>query len=81
MTSLYIRNLPSSTTKEALALRCATFGTVLSVKLKHDERPGVSIGHAFVEMKTDAEARSAERGLNGTRFEGRLLSVNRATRS
>jgi hypothetical protein len=51
------------------------------VKLKRDEHSGLSVGRGFVEMRTTAEARSAERGLNATRFEGRLVSVNRATRS
>lgn len=81
MTSLFVSNLPSSTTEETLALRFAAFGTVLSVKLKRDERPGASVARGFVEMRTTAEARRAERGLNATRFEGRLLSVNRASRS
>jgi RNA recognition motif-containing protein len=81
VTSLYVTNLPLSTTEELLALHFAAFGTVLSVKLKRDEHSGLSVGRGFVEMRTTAEARSAERGLNATRFEGRLVSVNRATRS
>ena len=80
MTSLYVSNLPLSTTEKMLALRFAEFGTVLSVKLKRDKHNGASRGQGFVEMKTNAEALSAAQGLNATRFEGRLLSVSRAVR-
>ena len=79
--SLYVSNLPPSVTDEALAETFARFGTVLSVKLKRDVVDGRQCPHAFVEMKTTEEARSAAQALNGTRLEGRLVSVSRAARS
>jgi RNA recognition motif-containing protein len=79
--SLYVSNLPESATPETLTGTFAQFGTVLSVKLKRDPHTGRPYNHGFVEMKTPDEARSAVAGLNGTRFDGRLVSVSRAVRS
>ena len=80
-TSLFVRNLAAATTKEALAEKFGEFGTVLSVKLGRDRATGEARCDGFVEMKTAAEARLAEQSMNGTRLDGRLLSVNRAARS
>ena len=79
--SLYVSNLPSAATKEALTTAFAEFGTVLSVKLKRDPAGQLAHCYAFVEMNTTAEARAAASALNATRFDGRLVSVSRAARS
>jgi len=79
-TSLYVSNLPPSATEETLAQRFSEFGTVLSVKLKRDLQTGATRGQGFVEMKTREDAHNAVHGLNATRFDGRLVSVNRAAR-
>lgn len=78
--SLFVSNLPAAATEEMLAVRFREFGTVLSVKLKRDAHTGASRGIGFVEMKTAEEAHRAAHGANATRFEGRLISVNRAAR-
>ena len=80
-TSLYVSNLSSSTTEEMLAGTFEQFGTVLSVKLKRDPETGAMYRYGFIEMKTAAEAQKAAAGLNATRFDGRVVSVTRATRS
>jgi RNA recognition motif-containing protein len=80
-TSLYVSNLSSSTTEEMLADTFERFGTVLSVKLKRDPETGSMRRYGFIEMKTPAEAQKAADGLNATRFDGRVVSVTRATRS
>lgn len=80
-TSIYVGNLPPSTTEELLASKFGEFGTVLSVRLRRDRDTGQPRRDGFVEMKTSAEARSAVRALNATRLDGRLLLVNRAARS
>jgi RNA recognition motif-containing protein len=77
--SIYVSNLPLSAGKESLAGAFAPFGTVLSVKLKRDPTMDTRC-YGFVEMTTTEEARAAC-ALNGTWFEGRLLSVWRAARS
>jgi len=79
--SLYVSNLPPSTTEEVLAGAFGAFGTVLSVKLTRDAATGPKRCSGFVEMSTTAQARAAAWTLNATRFEGRLLSVWRAARS
>ena len=80
-TSIYVSNLASSTTKEALAAKFGEFGTVLSVKMGRHPETGEARPYGFVEMKTANEARFAASSLNGTRLDGRLLSVHRAARS
>lgn len=80
-TSIYVSNLATTTTKEALATKFGEFGTVLSVKMGRDPENGQPRCYGFVEMKTSDEARSAARALNATRLDGRMLSVNRAARS
>jgi RNA recognition motif-containing protein len=79
--SLYVSNLPSSATEEMLAETFARFGTVLSAKLKRDPVTRLVRCDGFIEMKTTAEARAAAAALNGTRLEGRVVSVSRAARS
>ena len=80
-TSIYVSNLAVATTEEMLASRFGEFGTVLCVKRAHDRETGQPRDHAFVEMKTSDEARSAAQSLNATRLDGRLVSVHRAARS
>lgn len=80
-TSIYVSNLASSTTKEALAATFSAFGTVLSVKMGRHPETGEARPYGFVEMKTSDEARLAASSLNATRLDGRLLSVHRAARS
>lgn len=80
-TSIYVSNLASATTEEALATKFSEFGTVLSVKLARDPNTGQARCYGFVEMRTSEEARLAARSMNATRLDGRLLSVNRAARS
>lgn len=77
-TTLYVSNLPFSTTEEALAGKFGNFGTVVSVKLDRDAEAGVRIRGAFVEMRTSADAQKAINGLNFADFGGRLMSVYRA---
>ena len=79
--SLYVSNLPATATAETLTGTFAQFGTVLSVQLKRDPDTGRPCNYGFIEMKTPDEARSAVAGLNATRFDGRLVSVTRASRS
>jgi RNA recognition motif-containing protein len=79
--SLYVSNLPSLATEEMLAETFSRFGTVVSVKLKHEQDGGLQRYSGFIEMKTTAEARIAASALNATRFDGRLVSVWRAARS
>jgi RNA recognition motif-containing protein len=75
---LYVGNLPYSATESALSDKCSAFGKVESAKLITDRDTGQSKGFGFVEMSTDAEARAAIDGLNGTDYDGRPMKVNEA---
>jgi RNA recognition motif-containing protein len=77
-TTLYVSNLPFSTTEEVLAGKFGTFGSVVSVKLDRVAGMGVRLRGAFVEMRTAADAQKAINGLNFANFDGRLMSVYRA---
>jgi len=76
---LYVGNLSFSVTEPTLQSTFAQHGTVESASLISDRNTGESKGFAFVEMRTDAEARAAIRELSGTDLEGRQIKVNVAT--
>ncbi len=75
--SIYVGNLPYSTTDAELEALFAQHGTVHSAKIISDRDTGRSRGFGFVEMD-DAEAQSAIEQLNGAMFQGRTLRVNEA---
>jgi RNA recognition motif-containing protein len=76
-TSIYVGNLPWSTTEEELSDMFASHGPVLSVKIITDRDTGRSRGFAFVEMEREF-AQKAISSLDGTPFGGRNLKVNEA---
>ena len=75
--SLYVGNLPFSTDDHSLKELFASFGSVLSARVKSDRDTGRSRGFGFVEMG-EPDARSAIASLNGASYEGRSLRVNEA---
>lgn len=75
--SIYIGNLPWSTTEEQLKQLFKEFGTVLSAKLIYDRETKKPKGFAFVEMD-DSEAVTAIEKLNASEYGGRTLKVNEA---
>ena len=75
---LYVGNLPYSVTEHTLQATFSQHGTVETVNLITDRDTGQSKGFGFVEMRTDAEARTAISELNGTELEGRAMKVNEA---
>jgi len=75
---LYVGNLPYSVTEEDLTEKFSQFGRVESTKLISDRDTGRSKGFGFVEMSTDAEAKAAIDGLDGTDYDGRPVKVNEA---
>jgi RNA recognition motif-containing protein len=74
--TLYVGNLPFSTTEEELREMFAAHGEVTSAKVITDRETGRSRGFAFVEMASGAE--EAMRALDGNQFGGRPLRVNEA---
>lgn len=75
---LYVGNLPYSATESSLREAFAASGTVDSVTLITDRDTGQSKGFGFVEMATDAEARTAIDTMNGANLDGRPLKVSEA---
>jgi cold-inducible RNA-binding protein len=75
---LYVGNLPYSATESALSDKFAEFGTVESTNLITDRDTGRSKGFGFVEMGTEAEAKTAISTLNGADWDGRPMNVNEA---
>ncbi|WP_297216559.1 RNA-binding protein [uncultured Desulfovibrio sp.] len=75
--SIYVGNLPWSSTEEQVRDLFAEYGNVLSVKLVNDRETGRARGFGFVEMD-DADAAAAIEALDNQNFGGRTLRVNEA---
>ncbi|MDU4961912.1 MAG: RNA-binding protein [Sporomusaceae bacterium] len=75
--TLYVGNLPWSTTDTLLTEAFREYGTVHSSRIITDKETGRSRGFGFVEVEdSDVEAMIA--GMNGKDFGGRQLVVNEA---
>ncbi len=77
MKSIYVGNLPFSSTEEDIRGLFEQYGAVHSVKLISDRETGRPRGFAFVEMD-DSSANNAISGLNGKDVGGRPLRINEA---
>ena len=76
---LYVGNLSYSTTEADLREAFTAIGhDVSEVKIILDRDSGRPRGFAFVEMATDAGARSAIETLNGKEVQGRAIAVSEA---
>ncbi len=75
---LYVGNLPDSATEQDLSDKFAACGTVESVKLITDHGTGRCRGFGFIEMASEAQAKTAIDRLNGSDYEGRPMKVNEA---
>lgn len=77
MIRLYVGNLPSSASEEAVRALFAEYGAVQTVSLVNDRQTGTPRGFGFVEMSS-GDAAKAMQGLNGKDFDGRPMKVNEA---
>ncbi|MGX2971322.1 RNA recognition motif domain-containing protein [Helicobacter sp. T3_23-1059] len=77
MKSIYVGNLPYSTTNEEMNALFSQYGKVHSVKLINDRESGRPKGFGFVEMD-DEQAQAAMSALDNTNFNGRTIRVNEA---
>lgn len=75
---LYVGNLSYTMTDEAVAELFADFGHVEEVQLITDRFSGESKGFGFVDMPNNSEADKAIKGLNSTKLNGRVITVNQA---
>jgi cold-inducible RNA-binding protein len=78
MKSLYVGNLPHSTTETELRILFETHGAVEKITLMTDRDTGRFRGFGFVEMIDASEADKAVTALNGTDLGGRTLTINEA---
>lgn len=75
--TLYVGNLPWSTSDVDLAELFRNYGTVLSSRIITDKETGRSRGFGFVEVE-DTNADTMIDAMNGKDFNGRQLVVNEA---
>lgn len=75
--TLYVGNLPWSTTDTTLADAFRTHGAVISSRIITDKETGRSRGFGFVEVE-DADADKMIELMNGTQVAGRQIVVNEA---
>lgn len=76
--NIYIGNLATATTEEALKTLFVEFGKVETVKLITDRFTGRPKGFGFIEMPDNSEADQAIKALNGKRIDGNNIKVNPA---
>jgi RNA recognition motif-containing protein len=75
--TLYVGNLPWSTTEDDLVQAFSQHAQVVSARIITDRETGRSRGFGFVEV-ADEDAEKAVEALNGTNLGGRDIIVNEA---
>ncbi|NLY37722.1 MAG: RNA-binding protein [Firmicutes bacterium] len=75
--TLYVGNIPWSTSESDLEQVFAQFGEVLECRIITERATGRSRGYGFVEVNDDDAAQIMEK-TNGLELEGRKLVVNEA---
>jgi RNA recognition motif-containing protein len=75
--TLYIGNLPWTTSEDDLSQMVAPYAKVLAVRIVKDKMTGRSRGFGFVEIE-DADLEKAIAALNGLKLKERDLVVNEA---
>lgn len=73
--NLFIGNLNPQTTEESLRTLFSEFGEIVSVKVPTDPETGAPRGFGFVEMADKFESFDAIDNIDGTYFEGQVITV------
>ncbi|GAB2300641.1 Polyadenylate-binding protein 7 [Dionaea muscipula] len=76
-TNLYMKNLDSDISEEALEEKFSRFGKIVSLAIAKDES-GASKGFAFVNFDNSDDARKAMEAMNGSQLGSKTLYVARA---
>lgn len=79
MSRLYIGGLSYRTENDGLRQGFSRFGNVVDAIVVRDRESGRSRGFGFVTFEKDEEAQAAIDQMNNTEFEGRRISVARAS--
>ncbi len=77
MKTIFVGNLPWSSTEAELQTIFSQFGEVVSARIVTDKFSGRSKGFGFVDMEDDA-AEKAIQGMAGYKLKDRELTVNEA---
>lgn len=77
MKSIFVGNLPWSTTDADLSAKFSEFGAVISARVVTDKMTGKSRGFGFVDM-SDEDAQKAIAGMSGQKWGDREITVNEA---
>ncbi len=75
--TLYVGNLPWSSTESTLADAFRPYGNVISSRIITDKETGRSRGFGFVEV-ADEDAEKMIEAMNGNEIGGRQIVVNEA---
>lgn len=75
--TLYVGNLPWSTTAEELLTWVSPYTQAVSARIVSDRQTGRSRGFGFIEVEQEAAPAIIE-ALNGTMLAGRVVTVNEA---
>lgn len=73
--NLFIGNLHPQTSEDSLRTLFSEFGEIVSVKIPIDAQTGTARGFGFVEMADKFESFDAIDNIDGTYFEGQVISV------
>ncbi|MCA1903872.1 MAG: RNA-binding protein [Cyanobacteria bacterium KgW148] len=76
--TIYVGNLSYRATQEDLEVVFSDYGTVKRVQLPMDRESGRVRGFAFVDMEEEAQEDAAIQALDGAKWMGRDLRVNKA---
>lgn len=76
--SIYVGNLNYEVTQQDLNEAFGEFGTVKQVHLPTDRETYRICGFGFVKMETDEQETEAINSLDGSKWMGRTLRVNKA---
>ena len=76
--NIYVGNLSSDVTDEAIREAFASFGQVTSARVIKDKYTGQSKGFGFVEMLEQSQAQVAIKNLNWKELLGKQINVNEA---
>ncbi len=76
--TLYVANLPWSTTEDELLQLFGQFAGVLDARVIQDRKTGRSRGYGFVDLASPQEAAAVCATLHGCRLNGRPLEIRLA---
>lgn len=73
--NLFVGNLNPQTSEDSLRTLFSEFGDIVSVKIPIDSETGLPRGFGFVEMADRFESYDAIDNIDGTFFEGQVITV------